>query len=101
MERLLQLRDEIRFTRDGNGDFYYAVQRDSEIIFSAGAVAGRDGGTLAVRQQHDKYPNAFAEAAKEQLKDNAKSIPIAEKLPIARPYITVRVQNPALEPRFS
>lgn len=94
MERLLQLGDELRFIRDGNADFYYAVRRNSEIIFSAGAVAGRDdGGTVAVWQQHDKYPNPCAEAAKEQLKDHAKSIPVAETLSLARPYITVRVQD--------
>jgi hypothetical protein len=44
-------------------------------------------------QPYDKYQNPFAEAAKEQLKDQSRTVSIAKTLPVARPYVNMRVRR--------
>ena len=89
----LQAGDELKFSRDGGGDFRYSFSRGSETVFSAGSVEGADsGGTVAVWQEYDSYPNPQADALREQFK-HQPNVKIAETLPVARPYVTARVKD--------
>jgi hypothetical protein len=91
LERVLQVGDELKFSGDAGGDFYYAVLRNSQMIFSAGSVIPADSGEdFAVWQEYDRFPNSSALEAK--LKHHA-GMPIAEWIDVHRPYVTVRVKD--------
>ena len=48
----LRIGDELKYSRDGNGDFRYSLERSSETVFSAGTVDPSDpGGPIAVWQE--------------------------------------------------
>ena len=80
--------DVLRYSRDGNGDYRYSVERASDLIFSAGTVATVDrGGPMAIWQEYDAYPNQFAKEMKKQ----PTPFKVAESIHIHRPYVTARI----------
>jgi hypothetical protein len=91
----LQTGDELKYSRDGNGDFHYTVERNSETVFSAGTVGGSDpGGPMAVWQEYDRYPNPNAESLKKQFPKLAQlGSGVAEWVHVHRPYVTARIQE--------
>ena len=87
---MLRNGDNLLFSRDGSGDFSYRVVRGSETIFGAGTVPPTDGGgPIAIWQEHDQRPNPWAERANAEF----TGWPVAETIPVRRPYITVRIQD--------
>lgn len=88
--RTLQIGDEFKISRNGNGDFQYSVVRNSELVLSAGAVEGVDnGGPIAVWQEYDRHPNPDAEAAKIR----SPNMRVAEWIDVHKPYVSVRVKE--------
>jgi hypothetical protein len=87
---ILRVGDELKFSRDGNGDYRYSVRRNAEIIFSVGPVARIDeGGPIAVWQEYDKQSNPYAQ----DLRARLPSQKIAEWIDIHRPHVTVRIRE--------
>jgi hypothetical protein len=65
----LQAGDELRSSRDGNGDFRFSVERDAQMVFSAGTVSRSDSATpITVWQEYDRRPNPNAEALKKNIR---------------------------------
>src|SRR5262245_14543774 len=86
----LQHGDALKYSRDGNGDYRYSVERGSETVFSAGTIAASDrGGAGAIWQQYDSYPNPHAEDLKKQL----PAVMVAESISLHRPYVTARIHE--------
>jgi hypothetical protein len=87
---VFRIGDEFRFSRDGNGDFYYSVRRNSETVFSAGSVGWVDyGGPIAIWQEHDRHPNPNVEAPRKRL----PNVRVAEFFDVHRPYVSVRLKG--------
>ena len=90
LDKLLRVGDRLRIERDANGDFRYAVARDSEAILSVGSVAAADTeGAFGVWQEHDSYPNPNAE----QLKRKFPQFSVAAEISVHREYVTARVND--------
>ena len=88
--KVLRNGDELRFARDGGGDFRYSVRRKAEIVFSAGSVGSVDeGGPVAVWQEYDRLPNQNADALTAKFPD----MRVAEWIYLHRPYVTARVRD--------
>ncbi len=86
----LQTRDELKYSRNGSGDFYYSVERNSETVFSAGSVGRSDlGGSMAVWQEYDRRPNPDAD----RLKERHPTFSVAEWIYVPKPYVTARIQQ--------
>jgi hypothetical protein len=86
----LRTGDELKYSRDGNGDFRYCVERSSETVFSAGTVGRSDsGGPMAVWQEYDRHPNPNAESLKKQF----PTLKAAEWIDVHKPYVTARIQE--------
>lgn len=86
----LQSGDELKYSRDGNADFHYSVERNSETVFSAGTVGRSDpGGPMGVWQEYDHRPNPNAESMKKQF----PTWKVAESIAVHRPYVTARIQE--------
>lgn len=84
----LQDGDVLKYSRDGNGDYRYVVERRGGVVFSAGSVPWTDrGGPMAIWQQHDAYPNPGAE----ELKKRLPMVKVAEHITVHRPYVTARI----------
>jgi hypothetical protein len=90
LENVFRIGDEFRFSRDGNGDFYCSVRRNSETVFSAGSVGWMDyGGPIEIWQEHDRHPNPNVEALRKRM----PNVRVAEFFDVHRPYVTVRLKG--------
>lgn len=86
----LRTHDELKYSRNGSGDFHYSVERNSETVCSAGSVGWSDpGGSMAVWQEYDRHPNPNAEKLKEQ----HPTFRVAEWIDVHKPYVTARIQE--------
>ncbi len=82
--------DQLHYSRDGNADFRYSVERKAEIVFSAGTVGSSDpGGPMAVWQEYDRYPNANAEALKKKFPRER----VAEWLHKHKEFVSARIHE--------
>src|SRR5580658_2050232 len=85
LQNVLRVGDALRFSRDQLGALRYGVERDSELILSAGRTINT-GGPVALWQESDMVPNPGA----------GKTIgrmPIAERIPLIRPYVSIRLKD--------
>jgi len=90
LSSVLRSGDELKYSRDGNGDFRYSVERNAETVFSAGTVGRSDpGGLMAVWQEYDRHPNSDAQSLMEQ----HPTLKLAELFEVHKPYITARIQE--------
>jgi hypothetical protein len=86
----LQTGDELRYSRDGNGDFRFSVERDAQTVFSAGTVSRSDSASpIAIWQEYDRRPNPNAEA----LKKERPTLNVAEWIYLPKPYVTARIKD--------
>jgi len=86
----LRTGDELKYSRDGNADFRYSVERNSETVFSAGTVGSSDpGGPMAIWQEYDRHPNPNAET----LKQKHPTFKVAEWIDVHKPYVTARIKE--------
>ena len=86
----LRAGDQLHYSRDGNADFRYSVERNAEIVFSAGTVGSSDpGGPMAVWQEYDRYPNSNAETLKKKFPPEN----VAEWIHVHKEYVRARIHD--------
>ena len=83
----LRADDMLKFSRDQLGDLSYCVERNSELLFSAGYMINA-GGPVALWQEYDMVQNRNPNDGQ-----TIGRFRVAEQIPMIRPYVTVRLNN--------
>jgi hypothetical protein len=85
LQNVLQASDALRFSRKQPGPFNYRLERNCEVILSAGGVVD-EGGLVTLWQEYDSEPNPNAG-------QTILGCPVAERIKMTRPYLSVRVND--------
>lgn len=85
LQNVLTVGDKLSFSRNQLGDIRYRVERNGELILSAGSMVN-SGGPVALWQESDMAPNPNAGQTIGRLRT-------AEQIPVIRPYVTVRLND--------
>jgi hypothetical protein len=85
LQNVLRASDTLRFLRNEAGAFSYRLERNCEVILSAGYLVDA-GGSVALWQEYDSVPNPNAG-------QTIAGRPVAERINVVRPYVSVRVND--------
>jgi hypothetical protein len=85
LQNLLQASDTLWFSRNELGAFSYRLERNSEVILSAGGV-GDKGGPVTLWQEYDSEPNP-------NVGQTIGGLRVAERIDVTRPYVSVRISD--------
>jgi hypothetical protein len=85
LQNVLRVGDTLRFSRNELGALSYFLERNREVILSAGRLID-EGGPVALWQEYDSRPNPNAG-------QKIRGRPVAEHIRVIRPYVSARVHD--------
>jgi hypothetical protein len=85
LQNLLQPSDTLLFSRNDLGAFSYRLERNSEVILSAGGEDD-EGGPVTLWQEYDSAPNANAG-------QTIGGLRVAGRIHMTRPYVSIRING--------
>jgi hypothetical protein len=91
LQNAMRAGDTLRFSRNHMGDFSYRLEKNGEMICSAGGLVN-EGGPVALWQEFDSVPNPSVGQATGRI-SVLRRLSVAEQINVVRPYVSVRVND--------